>query len=113
MVAGVDLIRRTGAVNCRIGYSDPDDGEPIVWYACCTYPNDISEAAGGLDPEIAVLRLCERLVDGGECVHCNQVTVFEENFEDVSFYDLISNNMFCVYGWDPELKTFRRGCEGT
>jgi hypothetical protein len=113
MIAGVDLIRRTGAIDCRIGYSDPDDGLPVVWYACCTYLNDISEAAGALDPEKAVLRLCETLVDGGECAHCTRPSVFEENFEEVGFYDLVTPDTFCVYGWDPELNTFRRGCEGT
>lgn len=113
MIAGVDLIRRTGAKDFRVGYSDPEDGEPVVWYACSIYPGGQSEAAAAMDPEKAVLRLCEELIDGGTCAHCNKPTVFEENFEDVSFYDLISRDMFCVYGWDPELKTFRRGCEGT
>ena len=112
MTAGIDLIQRTGAADCRIGFTDPDDGEPTVWYACCTYPDGNSEAAGALDPENAVLRLCERLVDGGQCVHCHKPTVFEENFEDVGFYDLVASDTFCVYGWDPELNTFRRGCEG-
>jgi hypothetical protein len=116
MLAGIDLIRRTGAIEFRVGYTDFEDGEPVVWYACVTYLNNMSEAAAALDPEKAVLRLCERLVDGGECAHCTRPTIFEENFEDISFYELIldligSSTSFCVYAWDPELGIFRRGCE--
>jgi hypothetical protein len=112
MTAGIDMIRRTGAATFRVGYSDPEDGEPIVWYACAVYRGGQAEAAAGFDPETSVLRLCERLVDGGICAHCAKPTIFEQNFEEVDFYNLaMGSPVFCVYGWDPELGTFRRGCE--
>jgi hypothetical protein len=96
-MAGVALIGRTGAKNFRVGYSDPDDGEPTVWYAAAG--SDLGgEAGAALDPVKAVMRLCEQLIDGGTCTHCHQLTIFDDNPG--------------VYAWDPELATFRRGCEG-
>jgi hypothetical protein len=120
-IAGVQLLERTGARNFRIGYSDEADGEPIVWYACATWKRikapaatwhgDYSEAAGALDPTAAVIRLCELVVDGGTCTHCGRPTIFDDNVSDTPI-DALFNEMGCVYGWDPELATFRRGCEG-
>ena len=116
--AGVKLIERTGARDFRIGHSDPDDGEPIVWYAVATYKRrpgtrarNPGEAAGALDGVTAVLRLCEQLIDGGQCMHCHQPTIFDPNPQDTPLDDLL-DAMGCVYAWDPELLTFRRGCEG-
>ena len=113
-VAGVDLIGRTGAKDFRVGWSDEDDGPPTVWYAVATYKRPPGtpkwtpgEAAAALDPVKAVLRLCEQLIDGGTCAHCGKPTIFVAD-TDTELLDL----MGCVYAWDPELETFRRGCEG-
>jgi hypothetical protein len=118
--AGVEMIERTGAQSFRIGYSDEDEGEPVVWYATATWGLDPSthrpmpaggrithEAAAAIHPEEAVLRLCEQVIDGGECSHCHLPTIFVED-SDTSLLDRIG----CVYAWDPELETFRRNCEG-
>lgn len=110
MVAGVGLIGRTGARNIRIGYSDEADGIPVVWYATAAWKRpggEYHEAAGGMSPTAAVLRLCELIIDGGECAHCHRPTIFVPD-SDTSLVDLIG----CVYAWDPELRLFRRGCEG-
>lgn len=117
-LAGVQLLERTGASSFRIGYSDPDDGEPTVWYACATWERTAggyrvkgtgrSEAAAAIDPVTAVMRLCEQVIDGGQCTHCHQRTIFLADTDDAGPLDL----MGCVYQWDPELETFRRGCEG-
>lgn len=118
-LAGVQLIERTGARQFRIGHSHEDDGEPTVWYACATWgksPQGVPlpkggrishEAAGALDPLSAVMRLCEKIVDGGTCSHCGRHTIFVEDVDTLGF-----ERMGCVYAWDPELETFRRGCEG-
>jgi len=118
-IAGVKLLERTGARSFRVGYSDEDDGDPTVWYACATWGMSPQgrplpkggrawhEAAAGLDPLTAVMRLCERVIDGGECTHCHLPTIFVAD-TDTALLDRIG----CVYAWDPELATFRRGCEG-
>lgn len=117
-IAGVELIQRTGAKDFRVGWSDEDDGPPTVWYAVATYKRPAGtprwtpgEAAAALDPVRAVLRLCEQLIDGGTCAHCHRPTIFDDNPTDTPIDDLL-DAMGCVYAWDPELKTFRRGCEG-
>lgn len=120
-LAGVQLLQRTGAQGFRIGFSPEDDGDPIVWYAVATWAgkkaggfkvrgSERSEAAGGMDPITAVMRLCEAVIDGGMCTHCQRQTIFVADLADRSqaLYD-----MGCVYAWDPELATFRRSCEGT
>jgi len=118
--AAVQLLERTGARQFRIGYSDPDQGGPVVWWATATWGMDPStgkpmakggrlmhEAAGAMNGLRAVLRLCETVIDGGECSHCHLPTIFVED-SDTELLD----RMGCVYAWDPELATFRRGCEG-
>lgn len=107
-VAGVDLLGRTGAQGFRIGYSHEDDGLPVVWYAVATYLKG-AEAAAAMNPLDAVLRLCERVIDGGFCTHCQRQTIFVSDLDEDSS---LLNDMGCVYAWDPELSTFRRNCEG-
>lgn len=113
-LAAVKLIERTGAHEFRIAHSPEDDGEPTVWWAAATYKRPPGtpkwtpgDAAAALDPLRAVLRLCEQLIDGGQCRHCGQNTIFTSDM-DTTLLDQIG----CVYAWDPELATFRRGCEG-
>jgi len=105
--AAVAMIGRTGASSFRIGWSHEDDGEPTAWYALAAYPNDRAEAAGAMDPVTAVLRLCELLIDGGVCQHCGRRTIFVADADTRGV-----ERLGCVYAWDPELATYRRGCEG-
>lgn len=107
LLAAVSLLRRTGAQSFRVGYSDPEDGLPTVWYACATYSGDKAEAAAALDPTNATLRLAEKVIDGGICNHCGRMSSFVPD-TDTEVLDQFT----CVYAWDPELKTFRRNCEG-
>lgn len=120
-LAAVKLLERTGARNFRIAHSPEDDGDPTVWYATATWymrsgrpvadsrggAAVVHEAAAAINPVTAVLRLCEQVIDGGECAHCGLPTIFVED-TDTGLLD----RMGCVYAWDPELATFRRGCEG-
>jgi hypothetical protein len=109
-MAGVALLGRTGAKGFRVGFSDEADGEPQVWYAVVTYEHG-AEAAAGLTPLRAVMRLCEQVIDGGRCAHCGEQTIFDDNPNDGPLDELL-DALGCVYAWDPELATFRRSCEG-
>lgn len=118
-LAAVQLLERTGAHDFRIGYSDPDDGEPIVWYAVATWQritagptvHRAAEAAGSVDPVLAVFRLCEQVIDGGQCMHCGRPTIFDATPSDTLADDML-DVMGCRYAYDPERSTFRRDCEG-
>jgi len=118
-VGGIDMLGRTGARDFRVGYTDPEEGEPVVWYAVARWQKGpdgrplakggraVHEAAGAMNPLDAVMRLCEQVIDGGMCAHCGLVTIFVTD-TDTELLD----QMGCVYAWDPELATFRRNCEG-
>lgn len=118
--AGVQMIERTGAKDFRIGYSDEDEGKPVVWYAVASYRqvtagptvHQGAECAAGLDPLTAVMRLCERLIDGGVCTHCQRPTIFDPDMPTEGVVDEILDAMGCRYKWDIERATFVRSCEG-
>jgi hypothetical protein len=105
LLAGVDLLRRTGATETQIRFHD--DEKPVVWLAVAVYSQG-AEAAGALDPTLAVLRLCEQVVDGGQCTHCKRPAGLDPDTLDRMPLD----QLVCWYQYDPELQTFRRGCEG-
>lgn len=117
-IAAVDMLRRTGAADMQIRYSD--DEQPVVWIAVARYrwangrpqptgPVTRWKTAAGHDPTEALLRLCEKVIDGGECVHCHRPTMFHAELDDAP---TILDPLFCSCEWDPELNTFRRACEG-
>ena len=108
MIAGIDLLRRTGMSTFRLGWSDEEDGPPTVWWACAEWLSG-SDAGAGMTPTAAVMRLCGQVVDGGICLHCKRPTIFSST-PDTSILELSGG---CVYAYDPELMTFRRACEGT
>lgn len=118
-LAGIKLIQGTGARSFRIGYSDPDDGPPDVWYVCVEWGIDPAtgrplqtggrishEAAAAMTPLKAVLRLCEQVIDGGRCAHCGEVSSFVPD----GSIELL-NETTCVVSWNPAVAEFRRGCE--
>ena len=105
LTAAVSLIGRTGADTFSIRYSD--DEQPVIWLAVAGYPEDRWETDAALTPLRAVLRLAERLVDGGQCRHCKRPAGLDPDSLDTMPMD----NLVCWYQYDPELRTFRRGCE--
>lgn len=114
-VAGVDMLAHTGAKDFRVGTTHEDDGPPIVWYAVATWDHPVhritgAEAAAALTPVEAVMRLCEQVIDGGQCTHCGRLTVFVPDPRGVRVNDPL-HGMGCVYGWDPKLAKFRRSCQ--
>lgn len=116
-IAAIDLVRRNGAREIQLRYDD--EQKPIVWVAVAGFsiingrPSDrgkinAHQAGGGLDPLTAIFALCHACLDRrGVCVHCSRNTMFDETFEPQPLEDF-----YCWYQWDPEMKTFRRGCEG-
>jgi hypothetical protein len=106
--AAFDLMRRTGVNEVQVRWSD--DEEPTVWFVVAKYSDGRFETAAAGNPTTAALRLCGRLVDGGQCLHCKRMTVFEPDMDALNdVYKLVGA---CCYQWDPELNTFRRDCEG-
>jgi hypothetical protein len=126
--AAVELIGRTGADHFEIRYCDGHDEDagkpPVIWIALAHWPAmelessegsrdhrpEHFEAAGGLSPWRAVFRLCEATIDGGTCQHCHRPTTVDDKPADGALLALEA--AFCAYRFDPELKTFRRACEG-
>lgn len=108
LTAGVELLGRCGARELQIRYHD--DQQPVLWMAAVQVTigqRSGWEAAAALDPAQAVVRLCEAVVDGGECTHCHKPTAVDAALGDRMLADLM-----CWYAYDPELGTFRRSCEG-
>lgn len=117
-VAAIDLVRRNGAREIQLRYDDEQN--PIVWVAVAGFSIingkiaqsrgkiNAHQAGGGLDPLSALFALCRACLDRqGRCVHCDRNTMFDENFSAQPL-----EAFYCWYQWDPEMKTFRRGCEG-
>jgi hypothetical protein len=65
------------------------------------------EVGASMDPLQAVFRLCDQVIDGGKCTHCDRPTGFVADIEPMPMSEMV-----CWYQWDPEIKTFRRGCAG-
>lgn len=116
--AAADLVRRSGARSLQIRYSD--DEQPVVWLAVAEYGVDPAgrplarggrrtfEAAGGMTPRDAMMRLLDAVVDGAECAHCHRPTGVTDEWRG----DMPLAEVLCWYRFDPETQTFRRGCEG-
>lgn len=103
--AMTEMLHRMGATGAQIRYSD--EQAPIVWMAVAEFEGPLYQACGGLSPEAAFFRLLELLVDGGHCTHCHRPTGVTLDISQQLIPELV-----CWYQYDPELKTFRRGCEG-
>jgi len=105
--AALALLQRCGATVLQARYSD--DQEPVVWFFVAGFGDGRWDAAAGPEPLLALLRLCTQLVDGGQCTHCSKPTIFLDEIGDTpTVYD----PLMCQVQWDPELRTFRRSCEG-
>jgi hypothetical protein len=103
--ACIDLIRRSGSKTFELRYSD--DEEPTVWMAIGKW-GDQFEAAGAMTPIRALVRLLEAVIDGGRCNHCERPTAVSDDWQG----QFPMEEQVCWYIYDPEMKTFRRGCEG-
>lgn len=116
-IAAIDLIKRTGARDFQLRYCEEE--EPVVWIAVASYSaiNGRPRATGKINahkvgaamgPIEAVMKLLDEAVDGAMCTHCGRPTGVAEDWED----EMPLDEYVCWYRFDPELKTFRRSCEG-
>lgn len=122
LMAAVDLIGRSGASDFQIRYCDEVD--PLIWIAAARWQRDqivviradgqdepasdhVWEVAAAINPLRAIFRLCDQVIDGGQCRHCSRPTGFSSDIDPMPL-----DSMVCWYQWDPELSTFRRGCSG-
>lgn len=108
--AAINFLRRTGAKQLQVRYSD--DEHPVIWFVVALYdgnnPRKIqgAEVDASTDPLRAALRLCERLADGGQCTHCERPVGFEPNL----LLRMPMDDKICWYQYDPGTKRFVRGC---
>jgi hypothetical protein len=103
LIGAVDMLRRTGAEEVQIRFCD--EGAPIVWMACAHWRGRW-EVGAGLEPLRALFRLCEQIIDGGKCLHCNKPTVFLPPGDSVG----LSPAFVCQWSWDAHSSGFRRSC---
>ena len=103
LIAAVDLLGHTGAEEFQIRHS-PEDEQPITWTALARW-DKTWECAASMYPLQAVFRLCDQVIDGGQCQHCKKPAGFEPSIDPMPL-----NQFVCWYQWDPERKVFRRGC---
>lgn len=105
--ASLELLRRTGASSFQVRYSDDED--PVVWIAVAGFGEGVWESGCGPNPLLAMQRLLAQLIDGGVCRHCRRPAGFEPS--DIT--KMPFDGSICWYQWDPELKKYRRSCEGS
>lgn len=107
-MAAADLLPRLGATTLELRFSEPESpGSPVVWIAIAGFQGAGPQVAAGLSPYRALYRLLEQLVDGGQCTHCKRPTGVCDDLDSLPLGTVV-----CWYVYDPELDTFRRGCEG-
>lgn len=102
--AAVALIGRTGATEYQFRICD---GEPEVYVSVAKWGDDIYETASSTVPYQSAICLAEQVVDGGQCTHCGKPSAVSDGIETLPF-----SGQLCWYQYNPEMKTFRRGCEG-
>lgn len=117
MAAGIKLLEGTGMRQFQLRYSD--DEQPVVWMAVAKWSlggQGVPVAKGGkpafdtasaLDPVSAVLRLCDQMLNGGYCLHCERPSGVTLRWDAA----MPLADMICWYVYDPELQVFRRSCE--
>lgn len=111
LYAAIKFLKELGAKKVQLRYYDDDD--PAVWVVVALFSKGRrsqyakAEISAAVTPTAAALLLCEKLSDAIPCPHCKKRMAFEP--------DLLSRmplpSILCWYQYDPELKTYRRGCE--
>jgi hypothetical protein len=98
----VVMLGRTGAAEFQVRYCEED--QPVIWMAAARW-GEVWETAAAMNPVLAVFRLCDQVIDGGVCQHCQRPTGFAPDLDEMPLDQVV-----CWYQFDPELVTFRRGC---
>ena len=100
--AACALLGHTGAAEVQIRYCEEE--KPVIWMAAGRWGKRW-EAAGGMTPLAAVFRLCDEVIDGGQCTHCRKPAGFEPSIDPMPL-----SRFVCWYQWDPSTENFVRGC---
>jgi len=126
-VAGLNLISRTGAGRFQLRCSVED--EPPVWLSVVQFANSPVNAAGlssngstvpdvfyetasGLGPLESVMRLCDQVLAGSTCGHCERPILFQI-FQTTNIETLTDSldPEFCVMAWSPLAEQFQPACQ--
>jgi hypothetical protein len=102
--AAVELLGRTGADEIQIRYCDEE--RPVIWMAAGRWGKKW-ETAAAMNGVLAVFRLCDEVIDGGQCAHCQRPTGFSPDLDAMPL-----STFLCWYQYDPATKRFGRGCAG-
>jgi hypothetical protein len=133
--AGLNLLARTGAGGFQLRCSQDDD--PMVWVTLARYRNPqynnlyvlpgsassssngteaqefFFEAACGFTPMQAVMRLCDQILIGSSCAHCQKMVIFQTyNTVDVTLPPKMAraDPESCVLAWDDASQQFQPEC---
>lgn len=105
--AGLEYIYSVLPMPLDVRFRFENSEVPAVWIAVCTYAGGRYVAEADLAYVGALLKVCERITYGSTCLHCGRPAAFDPNMLPVS-----TRGALCWMQWDPELKVFRRSCEG-
>lgn len=78
LIAGVELVHRSGASSCEIGHTGDEDAEwdeldePVTWWAKAQYRGAVLTSESYHDPIAAVEALARRVLKGAQCVGCKR-----------------------------------------
>jgi hypothetical protein len=121
VVAGVDLVGRSGASDVEIGYLDDDvPSEQAHWYAQASYQGARIAAENLRGPVEAVEALARRILTGAKCAHCDGVVSLSDEgaviFEDQPLVDGTRWTRESALAasqcrWVREGRRWKRGCE--
>jgi hypothetical protein len=104
-IGGVELLRRTGMTEFQLRFDEEQD--PVVWNALAKFTGDRYVVGSALAPDRALFDLCERVIDGGKCVHCGRPSVFTPP-GDEPIPGLTRS--LCLYQWSDDKQVFDRAC---
>jgi hypothetical protein len=99
-LAAFELIGRTGATQCKVGYLHDDvPSEQAGWYAEAQYRGARILVEDFASPDHAVDALARRVLTGAQCMHCDRVIVLDGG----DFDAVISQDRLTVDGrpWPP------------
>lgn len=98
-----------------------DDPEPVIWCCVTTHyldeagmpTNDtnnrlVVEAAAGWTVGIALKRLAETLIDGGQCRHCGRRSALVNDVDDVPTF---MQQVACLVHWSEREQRYALTCQ--
>jgi hypothetical protein len=104
LAAAIEFIRGAGAREIQFRYAA--DERPAVWLVVADCGDGGYEVEAALRPDLAALRLCERLAAAGACMQCGRPTALTSSAEQTTPAD----RRFCRYRYDRASNTFVTGC---